>query len=82
MCNTIFTLQVCVLESVDDPHRKLCVANTHLFFHKDYSYIRLLQGVVSLRHLEMLRDSYTQQVRHDMYFSKILFCSLRQRCGH
>ncbi|XP_061169849.1 2',5'-phosphodiesterase 12-like [Saccostrea echinata] len=54
-------LQVHVLESVSDPRKKLCVANTHLFFHRDFDHIRIVQGVVSIRHLEQVMTKYREQ---------------------
>ncbi|XP_061076801.1 2',5'-phosphodiesterase 12 [Conger conger] len=44
-------LQVSVLQSVKDPSKKLCVANTHLYWHPKGGHIRLLQAAVALRHL-------------------------------
>ncbi|KAG8431033.1 hypothetical protein GDO86_019537 [Hymenochirus boettgeri] len=44
-------LQVLVLESTDNPARKLCLANTHLYFHPNGGNIRLIQMTVALTHL-------------------------------
>ncbi|OCT83502.1 2',5'-phosphodiesterase 12 [Xenopus laevis] len=44
-------LQVLVLESIEDPSRRICVANTHLYFHPKGGNIRLLQVAVALAHL-------------------------------
>ncbi|MGH0152048.1 UNVERIFIED_CONTAM: hypothetical protein FKN15_073263, partial [Acipenser sinensis] len=46
------TLQVIDLQCVKDPSRKLCVANTHLYWHPKGGYVRLIQMAVSLRHIE------------------------------
>ncbi|XP_033876929.3 2',5'-phosphodiesterase 12 [Acipenser ruthenus] len=46
------TLQVTVLQCVKDPSRKLCVANTHLYWHPKGGYVRLIQMAVALRHIE------------------------------
>ncbi len=51
-------LQVAVLEHVDQPTEKLCVANTHLYFHPRAAHIRLVQSAIVIRHLEELRKSY------------------------
>uniref|UniRef100_A0A3Q3B7M1 2',5'-phosphodiesterase 12 n=1 Tax=Kryptolebias marmoratus TaxID=37003 RepID=A0A3Q3B7M1_KRYMA len=45
------SLQVTVLEDVIKPDRKLCVANTHLYWHPKGGNIRLVQMGVALRHL-------------------------------
>ncbi|MBN3322203.1 PDE12 phosphodiesterase, partial [Atractosteus spatula] len=45
------TLQVTVLQSVKDVSRKLCVANTHLYWHPKGGHIRLIQMAIALRHL-------------------------------
>ncbi|KPP59754.1 hypothetical protein Z043_122295 [Scleropages formosus] len=45
-------LQVTVLQSVKDPSRKLCVANTHLYWHPKGSHVRLIQMAVALQHLQ------------------------------
>ncbi|KAG5835877.1 hypothetical protein ANANG_G00248660 [Anguilla anguilla] len=45
------TLQVSVLQSLNDPSKKLCVANTHLYWHPKGGNIRLIQMAIALRHL-------------------------------
>lgn len=51
------SLQVTVLEDLRKPHRKLCVANTHLYWHPTGGNIRLVQMGVALQHLShVIRD--------------------------
>ncbi|XP_037534918.1 2',5'-phosphodiesterase 12 [Nematolebias whitei] len=45
------SLQVSVLEDVMKPDRKVCVANTHLYWHPKGGNVRLFQMGVALRHL-------------------------------
>ncbi|XP_023655449.1 2',5'-phosphodiesterase 12 [Paramormyrops kingsleyae] len=45
-------LQVTVLQSSKDLSRKLCVANTHLYWHPKGGHVRLIQMLVALRHLQ------------------------------
>ncbi|XP_071149413.1 2',5'-phosphodiesterase 12-like [Mytilus edulis] len=45
-------VQVLVLESVLNPGCRLCVANTHLYFHPKACCIRSLQTVAIIRHLQ------------------------------
>ncbi|XP_041810229.1 2',5'-phosphodiesterase 12 [Chelmon rostratus] len=45
------TLQVSVLEDLNKPGRKVCVANTHLYWHPKGGNIRLVQMGVALQHL-------------------------------
>lgn len=58
--NTV--LQVLVLETMHQPQKLLCVANTHLYFHPYAGHQRLLQAAVSLRHLRNVCQYYVQQV--------------------
>ncbi|NXK86088.1 PDE12 phosphodiesterase, partial [Formicarius rufipectus] len=52
-------LQVSVLQSTTDPSRKLCVANTHLYWHPKGGNIRLIQIAVALSHIKhVARDLY------------------------
>lgn len=44
-------LQVSVLQSAKDPSKKICVANTHLYWHPKGGYIRLIQMAVALAHI-------------------------------
>ncbi|KAM9813588.1 2',5'-phosphodiesterase 12 [Neosynchiropus ocellatus] len=45
------SLQVSILEDRTKPGRKVCVANTHLFWHPTGGNIRLFQMGVALKHL-------------------------------
>ncbi|CAK6960867.1 '%2C5'-phosphodiesterase 12 [Scomber scombrus] len=45
------TLQVTVLEDLNKPDRKLCVANTHLYWHPKGGNVRLVQLGVAMQHL-------------------------------
>lgn len=45
------SLQVTVLEDLNKPGRKVCVANTHLFWHPKGGNVRLVQMGVALKHL-------------------------------
>ncbi|KAL3854954.1 hypothetical protein ACJMK2_014189 [Sinanodonta woodiana] len=54
-------LQVLAFESVDCAGHRLIVANTHLYFHPDASHIRLIQGIVALRHVQEVLDMYRQK---------------------
>ncbi|XP_078270725.1 2',5'-phosphodiesterase 12 [Rhinoraja longicauda] len=47
-------LQVCVLQSLGDPSRKVCVANTHLYWHPKGGHIRLIQIAIAFRHLQQI----------------------------
>ncbi|XP_075951709.1 2',5'-phosphodiesterase 12 [Anarhichas minor] len=44
-------MQVSVLEDLKKPGRKVCVANTHLYWHPKGGNVRLVQMGVALRHL-------------------------------
>ncbi|XP_049588935.1 2',5'-phosphodiesterase 12 [Syngnathus scovelli] len=44
-------LQVSVLEDLHRAGRKICVANTHLYWHPQGGNVRLVQMAVALRHL-------------------------------
>ncbi|XP_019392437.1 PREDICTED: 2',5'-phosphodiesterase 12 [Crocodylus porosus] len=44
-------LQVSVLQSTNEPSRKICVANTHLYWHPKGGNIRLIQAAVALSHI-------------------------------
>lgn len=44
-------LQISVLQSTKDPSKKICVANTHLYWHPKGGYIRLIQMAVALVHI-------------------------------
>ncbi|XP_047440007.1 2',5'-phosphodiesterase 12 [Mugil cephalus] len=45
------TLQATVLEDLNKPGRKVCVANTHLYWHPKGGNVRLVQMGVALQHL-------------------------------
>ncbi|KAM3849795.1 2',5'-phosphodiesterase 12 [Diretmus argenteus] len=45
------TLQVTVFEDLNEPPKKICVANTHLYWHPKAGNIRLVQMEVALLHL-------------------------------
>uniref|UniRef100_A0A1A8HC36 2',5'-phosphodiesterase 12 n=2 Tax=Nothobranchius korthausae TaxID=1143690 RepID=A0A1A8HC36_9TELE len=45
------SLQVTILEDVIKPDRKVCVANTHLYWHPQGGNVRLIQMSVALKHL-------------------------------
>ncbi|XP_043833600.1 2',5'-phosphodiesterase 12 [Dromiciops gliroides] len=45
-------LQVSVLQSTEDSSKKICVANTHLYWHPRGGHIRLIQMAVALNHLK------------------------------
>ncbi|NXC45036.1 PDE12 phosphodiesterase, partial [Penelope pileata] len=52
-------LQVLLLQSAVDPSRKICVANTHLYWHPKGGNIRLIQIAVALSHIRHVAwDSY------------------------
>ncbi|XP_078065718.1 2',5'-phosphodiesterase 12 [Mustelus asterias] len=61
------TFQVCVLQSLKDPSKKLCVGNTHLYWHPKGGHIRLVQIAIAFRHLE--------RVTAEMYpNTPVIFC--------
>ncbi|KAG8128153.1 hypothetical protein E2320_015011 [Naja naja] len=52
-------LQVSVLQSQNDSSRKICVANTHLFWHPKGENIRLIQVAIALSHIKhVINDMY------------------------
>ncbi|NXE23552.1 PDE12 phosphodiesterase, partial [Ardeotis kori] len=60
-------LQVSVLQSTTDLSRKICVANTHLYWHPKGGNIRLIQIAVALSHIK--------HVACDLYPSiPVVFC--------
>ncbi|XP_042307294.1 2',5'-phosphodiesterase 12 [Sceloporus undulatus] len=60
-------LQVSVLQSINDPSRKICVANTHLYWHPKGGNIRLIQVAIALSHI--------RHVTHDLYpGTPLVFC--------
>ncbi|XP_078399670.1 2',5'-phosphodiesterase 12 [Cetorhinus maximus] len=59
--------QVCVLQSLKDSSKKLCVGNTHLYWHPKGGHIRLVQIAIAFRHL--------QRVTAEMYPNiPVIFC--------
>uniref|UniRef100_UPI00398EC57B 2',5'-phosphodiesterase 12 n=1 Tax=Pristiophorus japonicus TaxID=55135 RepID=UPI00398EC57B len=61
------TFQVCVLQSLKDSSRKLCIGNTHLYWHPKGGHIRLVQIAIAFRHL--------QQVTTEIYpDAPVIFC--------
>ncbi|CAH1249725.1 PDE12 [Branchiostoma lanceolatum] len=54
-------LQVVLLESIEDPSRRLCVANTHLYWHPRAPHIRLIQMATCLKFLENVVNSNSTQ---------------------
>ncbi|XP_076985025.1 2',5'-phosphodiesterase 12 isoform X2 [Tamandua tetradactyla] len=44
-------LQVSVFQSTKDSSKKMCVANTHLYWHPKGGYIRLIQMAIALAHI-------------------------------
>ncbi|XP_051874911.1 2',5'-phosphodiesterase 12 [Pristis pectinata] len=60
-------LQVCVLQSLEDSSRKVCIGNTHLYWHPKGGHIRLIQIAIAFRHLH--------QIISEMYpNTPIIFC--------
>ncbi|NWH64364.1 PDE12 phosphodiesterase, partial [Geococcyx californianus] len=60
-------LQVSVLQSTTDPSRRICVANTHLYWHPKGGNIRLIQIAVALSHI--------RHVACDLYpGAPVIFC--------
>ncbi|KAM9374723.1 2',5'-phosphodiesterase 12 [Phaethornis superciliosus] len=60
-------LQVSILQSTAVPSRKICVANTHLYWHPKGGNIRLIQIAVALSHIK--------HVACDLYPSTpVIFC--------
>ncbi|KAF6038036.1 PDE12 [Bugula neritina] len=55
------SLQVTVLESVDDPTHRLCLCTIHLYFHPMAEAVRLIQTAVSLRHIQRIKGLYESQ---------------------
>lgn len=55
------TLQVSVLQSLNDLSKKICVANTHLYWHPKGGNVRLIQIMVALRHLKQVISEFTPE---------------------
>ncbi|XP_053509198.1 2',5'-phosphodiesterase 12 [Ictalurus furcatus] len=60
------TLQVTVFQSICDPLKIVCVANTHLYWHPKGSNVRLIQMAVALNHLK--------KVMAEEHASTLIFC--------
>lgn len=43
------------IESLENPGHHFLLANTHLFFHPEADFIRLLQSIVSIKYIEELK---------------------------
>ncbi|XP_071792543.1 2',5'-phosphodiesterase 12-like [Asterias amurensis] len=54
-------VQVAVLELISDPSRRLCVANTHLYFHPRAAHLRLIQTAILVKHLEKVCSMYNNE---------------------
>uniref|UniRef100_A0A3P8RLV3 2',5'-phosphodiesterase 12 n=1 Tax=Amphiprion percula TaxID=161767 RepID=A0A3P8RLV3_AMPPE len=61
------SLQVSVLEDVSKPGRKVCVANTHLYWHPKGGNVRLVQMGVTLQHLRRVISEVAPE-------APLLFC--------
>lgn len=60
-------LQVTILESTADPSKKICLANTHLYFHPNGGNVRLIQMAVALAHV--------RHVAYELYPGiPVIFC--------
>ncbi len=57
ICERNTVLQVAQIESLENPGEHYLLANTHLFFHPKADFIRLLQAIVSIKHLEKLKHN-------------------------
>ncbi|XP_070569678.1 2',5'-phosphodiesterase 12-like [Ptychodera flava] len=54
-------LQVAMFETLAEPKKKLCVANTHLYFHPRAANIRLIQIELILRHLQCVTSMHCSE---------------------
>ena len=57
-----YPFQVTVLESIDEPKKKLLVATTHLYFHPIANNVRMIQSIIALLHIEKVKKMYRDQV--------------------
>ncbi|ELT97737.1 hypothetical protein CAPTEDRAFT_132833 [Capitella teleta] len=64
------SLQVTVLESVEDPKKKLIVATTHLYFHPRANNVRIIQGILCMRHIQKVVD----ECRAQGFDPTLVFC--------
>lgn len=49
------------IESLENPGNHFLLANTHLFFHPEADFIRLLQSIVSIKYIEKLKLEIKQK---------------------
>ena len=61
-CMLMLIHQVEVLESIEDPTQRLCIATTHLYFHPRGAVVRLIQTAVITRLLQHLKSIYHTEV--------------------
>ena len=64
--------QVVVVESKDEPGRHLILANTHLFFHPEADFIRLIQAIAATKYIERKKHELKKQLdssRVDILFA-------------
>ncbi|XP_022103512.1 2',5'-phosphodiesterase 12-like [Acanthaster planci] len=54
-------VQVAVFELISDPSKRLCIANTHLYFHPRASHIRLIQTAMITQHIQKVCSVYQEQ---------------------
>lgn len=77
LCDRTTACQVLLLESCSS-ERRLVVANTHLYFHPDADHIRLLQGAITLRLAQHIRQqeevllTFACNVMQNAYFPPLL----------
>lgn len=56
------TLQILALQSLIKPNEIILVGNTHLYFHPDADHIRLLQGVMCMKLLQIHLEEIKKEV--------------------
>ncbi|KAJ3602232.1 hypothetical protein NHX12_029991 [Muraenolepis orangiensis] len=61
------TLQVSVFEDLNEPSKKLCVGNTHLYWHPKGGNVRLIQMGVAMQHLSHV-------IRQEAPGAAFIFC--------
>ena len=66
-CMLMLIHQVEVLESIEDPTQRLCIATTHLYFHPRGAVVRLIQTAVITRLLQHLKSIYHSEVNSEAY---------------
>ncbi|XP_042861994.1 2',5'-phosphodiesterase 12-like [Penaeus japonicus] len=66
------TLQISVLESIEDPSKQIVVGVTHLYFYPDADNIRLLQAGISMRLLQQVMSLC--KTKHPEKDISLLFC--------